>query len=194
MQDAAINSTNTGAYGDGGAGDPATGWTSLNGSGLYEYVRATGAVAVGGGTLTLQGTGTGAGLLNGYTNAAATATQGQRRFQVVRVPQYSSATLAAGLTAAAWDGGTGGILAIDVSGNLSLGSATVSVDGLGFRGGGARQVAGDTGGANTDYVQVSTKNFDAMKGEGVGGTPATISSLGKVIRKRSWIGRIARFT
>ena len=28
MQDAAINSTNTGAYGDAVAGDPATGWTA----------------------------------------------------------------------------------------------------------------------------------------------------------------------
>src|SRR5262249_21126243 len=117
MQDAAIDSSNTGAYGDGGAGDPARGWTSLNNSGLYEYVRATGAVPVGGGTLTLQGTGAGAGLINTYTNADATGTQGQRRFQVVRVPQYSSATLSSGLTASPWDGTTGGILAVDVSGN-----------------------------------------------------------------------------
>src|SRR5262249_5086643 len=99
MQDAAINSTNTDAYGDGVAGGNASGSTALNNSGKYEYARAQSALAVGGGTLTILGTGAGGGLINTYTNAAATATQGQRRFQVIRVPQYSSATLTAGLTA-----------------------------------------------------------------------------------------------
>ena len=174
MQDAAIDSTNTDSYGDGTAGGNASGSTSLNNSGKYEYVQATGAVPVGGGTLSLQATGAGNGLLNTYTNADATATQGQRRFQVVRVPQYSSATLTSGLTAASWNGTTGGILAVDVSGALDLGGAAVSVDGLGFRGGGARQLAGDTGGANTDYVQDSAKNYDGAKGEGIAGTPGWI--------------------
>lgn len=41
MQDATINATNTGAYGDGVAGDPATGWTALNGAGHNEYGVAT---------------------------------------------------------------------------------------------------------------------------------------------------------
>ena len=90
------------------------------------------------------------------------------------MPQYSSATLTAGLTASPWNGATGGVLAIDVSGALDLGGATVSVDGLGFRGGGARQLAGDTGGNNTDYVQASGKNFDGAKGEGIAGTPGWI--------------------
>src|SRR5438876_1016221 len=43
MQDAAIDSTNTGAYGNGIAGDPASGWTGLNSAGLYEYAAATSA-------------------------------------------------------------------------------------------------------------------------------------------------------
>ena len=43
----------------------------------------------------IQGTGTGLGLRNTYTNDNATAIQGQRRFQVVRVPQYDSATVLA---------------------------------------------------------------------------------------------------
>ena len=178
MQDAAINSSNTDSYGDGVAGGNASGSTNLNNSGKYEYVTATGAVPVGGGTLTLSGTGAGNGLLNTYTNANATTTQGQRRFQVVRVPQYSSATLTSGLTAASWNGSTGGILAVDVSGALDLGAAAVSVNGLGFRGGGARQLAGDTGGANTDYVQSSAKNFDGAKGEAIAGTPGWIYDAG----------------
>ena len=175
MQDANIDSTNTDSYGDGVAGGNASGYTALRSTGKYEYVVANSAVPVGGGTLTLIGTGAGSGLLNAYDNAAANnSSHGQRRFQVVRVPQYGSATLTSGLTAAAWDGTTGGILAVDVSGALNLGGATVSVDGLGFRGGGARQLAGDTGGVNTDYVQDSAKNFDGAKGEGIVGAPGWI--------------------
>ena len=45
MQDAAINATNNGNYGDNTLGDPATGSTDLNNAGKYEYVRATGPVA-----------------------------------------------------------------------------------------------------------------------------------------------------
>jgi len=170
MQDADVNSSNTNAYGSGVAGSP-FGYTALGSTGLYEYVVA---VSLGGGNLTIIGA-NGGGLVNAYHAAAANnSTHGQRTFQVVRVPQYSSATLGSTLTAATWNGSTGGILAVDVSGNLNLGGATVSVDGLGFRGGGARQVTGDTGGANTDYVQDSGKNFDGAKGEGIAGRPRRV--------------------
>ena len=167
MQDAAINSTNTDAYGDGVGGAPASGATSLNSSGRYEYVVATSAA---GATVSIRGAGMSNGLVYGYTNAASSGTQGQRRFQVVRVPQYSSATLSSGLTAALWNGRTGGILALDVAGNLTLGG-TVSVNGLGFRGGGTRQVFGAAGGSNTDYRNVAPSNFHGGKGEGIAGTP-----------------------
>ncbi len=168
MQDAAINSTNTDAYGDGVSGAPASGWTAVNNSGTYEFVVATSAA---GATVTIRGAGSGNGLVNSYTNAAASGTQGQRRFQVVRVPQYSSATLGSGLTALAWNGTTGGILVFDVAGALSLGSATVNLSGMGFRGAGARQLSGGSGGTSTDYVNVSTNNFHGNKGEGIAGTP-----------------------
>ena len=75
------------------------------------------------------------------------------------------------MTASSWNGSTGGILAIDVAGNLSLGGATVSVDGTGFRGGGTRQLAGGSGGANNDYRNVASSNYHGGKGEGVAGTP-----------------------
>src|SRR2546423_8590071 len=51
MQDAAIDSTNTGAYGDGVAGDPATGSTALNSAGLYENAVATSPMPPIGGAL-----------------------------------------------------------------------------------------------------------------------------------------------
>ncbi|HKW57029.1 MAG TPA: C25 family cysteine peptidase [Candidatus Acidoferrum sp.] len=171
-QDAAINSTNTGAYGDGFPGDPASGWTALNNSGNFEFVTAKNAVPVGGGTLNFQGTGATGGLLNTYTSAAATATQGQRTYQVIRVPQYSSATLSSGLTALGWNGATGGVLALDIASQLTLGG-TVAVDGLGFRGGGGRILGGGTGTA-ADYVTLATDATNGSKGEGIAGTPRFI--------------------
>src|ERR1700730_8187031 len=174
MQDAAINSTTTGAYGDGVAGDPATGWTALNSAGLYEYAVATSAVPVAGGSLTVS-----IPLINTYTQAAPTATQGQRDFQVIRVPQYVAATLTAGLTAGAFNGSTGGVLVFDVEGALNLNGAAVSVSQEGFRAGLGRRLAGGAGGTGTDYVNLSANLFHAQKGEGIAGTPQYVySSLG----------------
>jgi len=170
MQDAAINPTNTSAYGHGTPGEPSSGWTNLNNSGNFEFVTATNAVPNTGGTLNFLGTGPTGGLLNTYTSAAYNAgVQGQRTYQVIRVPQYTSATLSSGLTAMIWNGTTGGVLAIDVASQLTL-SGTVAVDGLGFRGGGGRILTGGTGVA-TDYVTLSTNAANGSKGEGIAGTP-----------------------
>jgi uncharacterized repeat protein (TIGR01451 family) len=186
MQDASINTTsttiNTGAYGDGVPGDPGSGSTNLNSSGLYEFVTATSSVGSAGGTLTFIGTGPALsangnvpGLLNTYVNAAASASQGQAKFQVIRVPQYQSATLSSTLTALPWNGSVGGILALDVASQLTLGG-TVSLDGMGFRGAGGRILSGGSG-AGTDYVTLSTNNANGSKGEGIAGTPAYVAPL-----------------
>src|SRR6202165_5699029 len=111
MQDADISGTNAITYGDGATG---RGSTALRSTGLYEYVAATSAVVAG--TVTIAGSGGGGGLVNSYDfTTTLTATNGFRTFQVIRVPQYSSATVTAGLTAAAWSGAVhaGGVLAID---------------------------------------------------------------------------------
>jgi uncharacterized repeat protein (TIGR01451 family) len=169
MQDALINSTNTGAYGDGSPGDPATGSTNVQNTGLFEYVTATSAVA-GNGTLTFQGTGANGGLLNSYVQAAYVAgTNGQQTYQVIRVPQYTSATLSSGLVPLAWNGAVGGVLALDVASQLTL-NGTVAADSLGFRGGGGKILTGGTG-ADTDYRTLSTNAANASKGEGIAGTP-----------------------
>ena len=170
MQDATINSTNTSSY---GSGLPGLGYgsTNLASSGLFEFVTATSAVPVGGGTLDFEGSGSGGGLLNTYTyNPYNTTTgAGQQTYQVIRVPQYTSATLSSGLVPLAWNGSVGGVLAIDVSSQLTLGG-TVAADRLGFRGGGGRDLGGGTG-ADTDYVTLSTDNTNGSKGEGIAGTP-----------------------
>jgi uncharacterized repeat protein (TIGR01451 family) len=184
MQDGTFNSTDGASYGDGSTG---RGLTGVGGAGLYEYVAATSAVGLAGGAVSIRGTGAGNGLLNSYTNAAANSTagagaQGQRRFQVIRVPQYSSATLSGTLTAPMWDGTSGGVVAFDVAGNLNLGGGTINVTGLGFRGGGGRalaggRVSGQARPTDSDYAYftsspvTSTTGAHGSKGEGILGTP-----------------------
>ena len=129
MQDASINTGNTVVYGNGSTG---SGFTAINNAGNYEFVTATGPIAAG--SVPIKGAGPTSGLVFAYTAAAAIATKGKSTYQVVLVPQYLSATLGA-VTATAWNGSTGGILALDIAGQLNLGGATVSVDGQGFRGG-----------------------------------------------------------
>ncbi len=164
MQGATFNTTNGPTYGD-GSGSGATSTTA----GTYEYVVATGALAVGGGTVSIKGANAN-GLIHAYT------TGGNARFQVIRVPQYVAPTIGAALTAVAWNGTAGGVLAID-SQNLVFGNgASVSVDGRGFRGGGARQLTGDNTAANGDWASSNAKNAHGEKGEGTAGTPTYVYS------------------
>jgi uncharacterized repeat protein (TIGR01451 family) len=189
MQDASINTSNTVAYGNGYTG---SGFTTINNAGNYEFVTATGAVA--GGSVPIKGAGAGGGLVFAYTFAAATATKGKSSYQVVLVPQYLSATLGA-VTAAAWNGSTGGILALDVAGQLNLGGATVSLDGLGFRGAAGLQLTGGAG-SNADYRHTSPANYtggaeagvDAPKGEGISGTPMWVESGTTYLQTTTTVG------
>jgi hypothetical protein len=175
MQDATIDAANSSAYGaNNGTG---AGYLALDNAGGFEYVVATGPVS--GGVVPIVGGSLGpspgaGGLIKTYTNAdwsSSNTAQGQRRFQVIRVPQYASPTLTSGLTALGWSGRVGGVLAIDVDATLALGGATVSVDSLGFRGGGGLTVSGSNTDANTDYRTVSTNDHNGSKGEGIVGTP-----------------------
>jgi hypothetical protein len=91
-------------------------------AGLYEYVVATGPVVAGSVTIS-------SGLVNNYFSAPF-GIQGQRTFQVIRVPQYSNATLNGTVTALRWDGSTGGIVVFDVAGALDWNGNTVDVSTL----------------------------------------------------------------
>jgi uncharacterized repeat protein (TIGR01451 family) len=197
MQDAAFDTSNDETYGEGTGSTRATGTgsgaaTALNNAGRWEYAVVTatnpaspGGIVAAGGTITIAGGGAGGGLLYAYTaqSFAATTTQGQRTFQVIRVPQYTTGTLTSTLTAAPWNGGTGGILALDISGTLALGSSTVSVNGLGFRGGGGRILTGDAtaGLLATDFRTLATLTTNGSKGEGIAGTPRYVYKDGATI-------------
>jgi uncharacterized repeat protein (TIGR01451 family) len=184
MQNASISTSNTVDYGNGYTG---AGFTAVNGAGNYEYVTATGAVS--GGSVPIRGAGAAGGLVFSYTASAATATQGQSTYQVVLVPQYTTATLGA-LTATPWNGSTGGIIALDVAGALALGGATVHADGVGFRGGAGLSLVGENGALDTDYLfaapatyttpapnnLATTTGADGSKGEGIAGTPLWVQN------------------
>lgn len=149
---------------------PAPGGTYGTGTsptaGLYEYASVQ---SVSGTTLTLS-----TALLQTYVQDSATA----RSFQVVRVPQYSSATITGVLKAAPWSnaGGTlapsGGIVALDVAGQTQLNSS-IDVTGQGFRGGAGLNGTGNrTTGTPLDQRYPYQSNvYGGSKGEGTAGTP-----------------------
>lgn len=168
MQCATITTTNSNAYGDGVAGDPASGFTEPGScqAGRYQYVRA--GPATSGTSLDLSGS----ALTGTYIQAAASNTLGRRTIQVVRVPQYQDATLSGTVTGVAWDGGSGGIVALDVAGALAL-TGTINADGLGFRGGGGRARSVNDA---AQRFRWDADDRHAVKGEGIVGTPRFVSN------------------
>ncbi|MEZ4891556.1 MAG: hypothetical protein R2778_00910 [Saprospiraceae bacterium] len=99
------------------------------------------------------------------------------KLQLVRVPEYTDvATI--GLTCKPWDGNTGGVLAIDVSGTLSL-QGDIDASECGFRGGQHfdTDAAGDD---ETQYFYPVNPELSSQKGEGIAIIPADHSfGMGK---------------
>lgn len=181
MQGATINTTNNNTYGSGSTTTTyANGYSAIGQTGLYEFVRAASAVGVGGGTVTIVG-GSGGGLVNSYVAAAATSTAGQRTFQVVRVPQYTNATVSGAVNALPWNGSTGGVVAIDVADRLTFSGGSLNASASGFRGGGAFAQAGSANPSNTDYRSLATREAHAAKGEGIAGTPTYVNNNGALL-------------
>jgi uncharacterized repeat protein (TIGR01451 family)/fimbrial isopeptide formation D2 family protein len=165
MQDADISYSNSSSYGDGsGSG---SGYTALNQTGVYEYAKAAGAVSGGSVSITT-------GLANSYRYRAASATNGQSTFQVIRVPQYSTATVSGTVSALNWNGSVGGIVAMDADSTLTI-TGTITANGAGFRGGFGRTLTGG-GGANTDYLTSYLVATNGSKGEGIAGSPYYMNS------------------
>ncbi len=194
MQGAEINSSNSDCYGDnvGTAGcitrvtttsSYAGGNTSNNYlAGNWEYCTAIGPVAAGAVAVRCAG---GAGTLNAYAATAATATVGAYRYQVIRVPQYSSATLTGTVTAATWNGSTGGVASLQVAGVLTMGGNSIDASRRGFRGGGVTFVAPygppviDPVNGTSFYRAVAGgipggEREGNFKGEGIAGTPRLV--------------------
>lgn len=96
-----------------------------------------------------------------------TYTPGVGRVQLIRVPQYTSANVISQLTCTPWNGTIGGVLAMEVSGTLSL-AADIDVSGNGFRGGTqCTNPDGSCGIGYPDYFYAVTSGFGAQKGESI---------------------------
>ena len=155
--------------------------------GYYEYRRVTAATTT---TVTVD---------TALTNAYSTSDTAFARAQIVKVEEVRNLTVPAGatLTAGAWNGNTGGILAVTASGTVNVAGA-VTMDGRGFRGrghtcgyrcargfqgegtlglGGANIVAngngGGGGGAGQDDGSGAGGGYAAAGGNGGNGTCGT---------------------
>lgn len=178
MQDADINVTNVDSYGSGVAGNNGAGSTALNSAGRYQFVRATSAVGAVGGALTFTPA---LGFALRTRDNTGSGTAGNARWQAIRVPACATAS-ASNVTAPDWNGRTGGAVALDVLGALTLGGATaINVAGMGFRGGAGRQEQGGlVGGLSTDYRTIApagTTGANGSKGEGIAGTPRFVNNV-----------------
>lgn len=128
-------------------------------AGKFERVEVQ---SVSGNTINLQ-----CALANSYSAAGHT--------QIVRIPRYNNLTVNAGasIVPLSWNGNTGGIVALEVEGTLTLNnSATVPnihANGFGFRPGyvdGTGQAGGSIG---IRYPGSQQANEGSEKGEGIGG-------------------------
>lgn len=156
MKGAVINTTNTASFGD---------TTSLNNAGNYEI--GTICYIVGDSVFFIYM------MLNQYTAAD--------KVQLVRIPQYVSATVVGELQATPWDNatGTGGVLAIWVDQDLVL-NAPIVADTMGYRGGGNIVSNGTCGNAlpANGYAYNGSNTAPqngAYKGEGVADVAASQS-------------------
>lgn len=146
-------------------------------AGNYEYAVVT----MGGGVgTTIQ---LASNLVNSYAQTITAATGVVRTFQVIRVPQYSTATLSGTINVVPWfvnattGAATGGVFAVDVAGLLTANGVTINANARGFRGGlGVNSAANRAGGTplDNDYVCDSGTLNGSFKGEGTAGIPKRV--------------------
>jgi len=108
MQGATINESNSNQFGN---------VASLKNAGKYEYTRICEVVN---NRLIVTG------INRKYSVNGST--------QIIRVPEYANAVVTSALQAEPWDGETGGVIAFECSGTLTLNS-DIDAMGMGFRGG-----------------------------------------------------------
>lgn len=97
---------------------------------------------------------------------------------MVRIPQYTELAVANGasIVPRAWNGLTGGIVAVSVSGTLTL-NGRIRADGAGFRGGELSVNGGSVLQSNTLYRTTSAAD-GAVKGESIADS-AIVASVGR---------------
>lgn len=156
MQGATIDTSDATSYGT---------VQSLNGAGRYEFAHVE---SIEGDTVRLV---TAVGRLrNSY--------QASGRVQVVRVPQVASLSIMAGgtLTAPAWDGRVGGIVAVHVLGSAEVHGA-IDVSGRGFRGGSVDPMS-RLPATDVTLFASGDQSDGGEKGEGIAGSPGDYDAMG----------------
>jgi len=128
----------------------------------------------------MRGTGVGAWEVNqitSYTVGTITTTlplantytdSGASQAQVIKLPQYSGVSISGTLTAKAWNGNTGGIIAFFCNGKVDIANNIVG-DGKGFAGGASSAIIGNTG---EGTVGSSTTGISPNGSGGGGGVKA----------------------
>lgn len=191
IQGASINTSNNTNYGSGSTGSGpdglgGTGYSNINNVGYYEYIVAANTVPLSGGELQFRGAGLGNGLEQEYTNTDATSSSGQKRFQVVRVPQFSTLSLNSDVSCPAWNGRVGGIIALDAAGAIHMNGYTINASGAGFRAGYQDR---ENSGQNTSTYRTTSITTASGKGEGIAGTPRWMfDGQNEVDQGSTWIG------
>lgn len=97
-------------------------------------------------------------LVNSYSTDANSSVQ------VISFPRFTDYTSPDDLTTIAWNGDIGGVFAIDVTNTLTL-ENNISVDGMGFRGGGIHATGSGAGCDPNTYI--TSSNQFGWKGEGI---------------------------
>lgn len=135
--------------------------TLPGGAGLFELARIEN---VAGSTYTLT-----TALANGYVSTGTT-----KRAQVCTIPEYTNANVGtmATISAAPWDGESGGLVALFVQ-TLTL-NGTLSADGAGFRGGST-----SSGGAGGDSNVELETGFASGAGKAEGLDPSGLGRYGR---------------
>jgi hypothetical protein len=146
MQGAKIDISDTPNFGD---------IDFYNSAGSFEKATIT---AIEGNEITLQND-----LLNIYDVNG--------KVQLVTIPQFTDVTVSGTLIPAPWNGSTGGVLAFEATGTVTL-NANISADGLGFRGGAITNDPQNRNNCNTlssnnDYFYDKNSLLSAFKGEGI---------------------------
>ncbi len=146
------------------ADDPTNGTiTSYNTCGNNEFAEVSS--VSGSNTITLT-----CPLQKNYSSSGRTV--------VVRVPRYSTLTVNGGasITCPAWNGTTGGIVAIEVMGSTIInGGGSIDVSGKGFRGGALLDINSNYGVLNFSWP---TNDYGAEKGESIAGSVADYDVIG----------------
>lgn len=182
MQGGTLASTsNDSSYGDGAPDSP--GGAGSASAGTFEYAIAQSAVQAVGvfpctgltGVVEVASAATGGGLINAYSQD--TSGTEQDRFQLIRVPVHSSVSFTGAadqIDATPWNGSSGGVIALDATGDVNLGATPGAVrfnaDATGFVGGTC--AVQSTNSAAPVFAAATTASV-GLKGEGFAGSTST---------------------